>query len=53
MVNNYEHICVRTVTKEMLLNQCKVLYLKHHPELAHLKITADKIVFEVCKYYLE
>ena len=49
--NGYVKVAVRKETAEML-EDCKENYLEHHPEMQHVKITKDKILFEVTKFYL-
>jgi mannosyltransferase OCH1-like enzyme len=48
---NYEKISCRPSTKE-LFKRCKEEFLKHHPEFEHVFLTEDKIMYEICTYYL-
>jgi hypothetical protein len=32
---------------------CKEIYLKHHPEMRNMRITYNKIIAEVVRYYIE
>ena len=53
MSKNYTNIAVKPETKDKLISECMEEYRKHHPELDHIPISHDKILHEVCKYYLE
>ena len=53
MGNNFEKITIRKDTKKRLCQECVDEYLKHHPEMRHVKITQDKILYEVCEYYIK
>ena len=52
MGKEYVKISVRPETKSML-SECKKLYLKHHPELDHVYISEDKMMYEIFRFYLE
>jgi len=51
-MSNYEKLNIRPDTKKLVEN-CVLLYLKHHPEMQHIKISQDKIIFEMAKFYLK
>lgn len=53
MVKNYSTLNVEEEYKEKLLNDCVKEYLKHHPEMVGIPITASKILKEVVEYYLK
>lgn len=36
-----------------LLNLCEKLYREHHPELDKIYISKNKIIFEICDFYLK
>lgn len=52
-MDQWTNIGVKESIKKMLVDDCKREYIKHHPELEETKITDNKILFEVCKFYLE
>lgn len=35
-----------------LINICKDIFLKYHPELKRLKLSNSKILFECMRYYI-
>jgi hypothetical protein len=51
MSKNYYHICVKYETYK-LFKECLIEYIKHHPELEHIHISDDKMIYEIVKYYL-
>ena len=53
MTRCFVHLTIKEETKITLLTDCVTEYLVNHPEKKHMKITADKILYEVCRYYLE
>lgn len=53
MVNNYVKLNIRKDTKELLLKSCVEEYRKYHPEIDKIPITQDKILYEVCRFYLK
>jgi hypothetical protein len=40
-------------TTNDLLDECIQVYLKHHPEMREIKISRNKIIFEIANYYKE
>ena len=34
------------------LDNCEIVYLEHHPEMLNIPISKNKILFEICKFYL-
>ena len=46
-------LTVRKSVKDSLMQDCKALYLKSHPEMEHIKLTENKVLFEICEYYLK
>lgn len=48
----YVKLSIRHNTSELLKN-CIKLYRQHHPELNHMPISQDKIIYEICKYYIQ
>jgi spore coat protein CotF len=51
MDKTYVVIAVKVKQRETL-KECKKEYVKHHPEMGNVKITDDKIIYEIMKYYL-
>jgi len=49
--DNLVPIWVKKETKFLLLKTCKQIYLEHHPEMEHVNITHDKILYEIGCYY--
>lgn len=52
MVKNLVRLAISTETRDLLIDKCKKEYLNHHPEMMHIHITQDKILFEVCSFYM-
>lgn len=52
MAPHWRHIRVKNETRLMLIEHCMKDFLRHHPEMEHMHITHDKILYEVCKFYL-
>lgn len=48
----YEQLKVKSETKKMVIEDCKKELLLHHPELKNMKISQDKLVYELAKFYL-
>ena len=51
-MNSYRHLNVRNSTFKMIIDECIEEFRKHHPELEHMEITQDKIIYEIGKFYL-
>jgi hypothetical protein len=43
------------ITKETddLLEKCRLEYLKHHPEMRHVPLSYDKILYEIAFFYMK
>jgi len=35
-----------------LIDDCEIIYRSHHPEFNSLVLSKNKILFEICKFYL-
>lgn len=46
-------ICCHTETKNKLMNDCKAIFLKSHPEFKDFNITEDFILRKVITFYIE
>jgi len=53
MVHNYVKLSCSNDTKELILKSCLDIYRQHHPELDHIPISQDKILYEIAIYYLK
>jgi len=53
MVHNYVKLSCSQETKNLILDLCIKLYRQHHPELDHIPISQDKILYEIAIYYLK
>lgn len=40
-------------TKNLIMNECKGEFLKHHPEIKGMKITENFIVRQIAEFYLK
>lgn len=49
---NYIKLSVKKEVFELLL-QCIEEYRKHHPEMDQVPITQNKIIYEVCSFYIK
>ena len=49
--HTYFHIAIKKDTMALII-KCMEIYMKNHPESVKTKITQDKIVFEICNYYI-
>ena len=50
--HNYDRISCRADTKE-LFKKCYKVFLKHHPEMKKVFISEDKLMNQICEYYLK
>lgn len=48
----YKQIRIKDNTND-ILNKCVQEFLRHHPELKEIPISRNKIIYEVCKFYLK
>lgn len=53
ITEQFAMLAVRETTKNYLIDNCVKEYLRCHPEMKRIKITSDKILYEVVKYYLK
>lgn len=47
----YKSVAIREKSYS-LLDDCEYIYKKFHPELKLIPLSKDKIIYEVCKFYL-
>jgi len=40
-------------TAKLIREECVRMYLKHHPEMRKMRITDDKILYEMALFYLQ
>jgi len=48
---SYKTIAIKQKSYD-LLDDCEFIYRKYHPELVLIPISKNKIIYEVCKFYL-
>ena len=48
---SYKQVKIRISTDKMI-DSCEESFRFHHPEFDHMKISRDKIVYEMAKFYL-
>ncbi len=53
MVKNKRHLAVSKELFNSITIECKEEYLAHHPEMEKVRITNEKILYEMAKYYLD
>lgn len=46
-------LTVSKSTKELIIEDCKEEFLKHHPELEGMKITENFIIRQIADFYLK
>ena len=51
-MENYVMIPVRESVKKDLI-RCIDIYIKYHPEMRNMRITQNKIVSELVRFYIE
>lgn len=51
--HTYKPLAVRPEVYELVIIKCIDEYVKRHPELREINITANKIVYELARYFLE
>ena len=52
MYNMYKVIHVKNKTDNILMD-CINEFLRHHPEMKEIKISRNKIIYEIAKFYLK
>ena len=52
ITKTYRTLNIRPDTFELVTKKCVEEYIRHHPEMKKIKITNDKIVHEICNFYL-
>lgn len=53
VTKKYKKLSVTEDVNRMVNKDCRAEFLKHHPELSQMRISENKIVYEIAKYYLE
>jgi len=51
MVQSYTKITVKNSTN-MMIKDCKKIFVKYHPEFEEIPISDNKMVYELAKRYL-
>ena len=51
MSKSYVKLSVCKSTMEFV-EDCKKIFLQYHPEFEHIKITQDKIIYELARWYM-
>jgi hypothetical protein len=46
-------IGVHDSTKKLIDSKCREEYIIKHPEMQHVKITRDKIIYEMAEFFIE
>ena len=49
---SYKTLKIDTDTNDMI-DKCVAEFLRHHPELKKMKISRNKILYEIAEYYLK
>jgi len=52
MANNLTHTRIRTKDLNLLRNEVKIEFLKHHPEFSDISLTDPYLIKQLIKYYL-
>ena len=52
-MSKYAKLTINTTTKKLLMEECKKLFLKAHPEFTGYKITENFMLLKVCEYYIK
>jgi polyphosphate kinase 2 (PPK2 family) len=52
MAKKYRALFVDISTRELVRNECKKEFLRHHPEFEGMLITDDFIIKKIAEYYL-
>jgi len=51
-MSNWVKLTVKKETKELLMNDCVAVFLKHHPEFEGKNMTQEHILRWICRCYL-
>ncbi len=46
-------LTVSESTKDMVMNECREEFIRHHPELKGMKITENFIIRQIAEFYLK
>ena len=52
MAKYYDRVVCSKETKETIMEECVKIFLKHHPEMKGIKITQEKIMYEISRFYI-
>ena len=47
------YLTAKQDTADLIRKDCVKRFLSEHPEMKHMKITDDKILYELARYYVE